>query len=357
MKKILKFTCATCAVAIFLALFVTAAGASGASERSGVSYSAPQNAELEQNSKYLVMYFEYLMDYPDEQSWSNNYSALARIVKKPRQILKSGAYNPAYPGLAEMIEWFEPMDAYFYARLQDEHIAYITALNEAFLATNTYVERLAICSEIARYASEEDIDPANTEIAELIADNSERLSSLDELKAEYVEWLYANADSFVAIMDEIDSESGYAEIIDAVARAADYYYAMVVADTSNTTAENISAAIEKYNSSIEYMKATEDYSAELKVVVGALCATNKFSEKYTLLYRAYSLLGLVSEDIGGVSAAIEAYEAEYDAYMSVINGTATDVSEANAAVVALRVPFVGSGILNMFSDLLGLVLD
>ena len=357
MKKMLKLVSAICLFAVLLTTFIMVVGAADDGSSDATTVSTADAATIAQNSKYLFMYLDYLADFTDETAWEADFATLDRIVTKARALVKEGNYDPTYKNLSAMVTAFAPMDAYFYAKLQASHIAYINALNAAFDSSEMYIEKLGICAEIKKYAESVDIDPANADLAALIAANEQRLASMDDLKDAYVEILYDNADAFVAVVSGLNENKTYNEVIAIIEDASEYYYSMVIADTETLTEAEIAAAVDKYNEYIVYAEETLKKSEDFKVVVNAIASAVSYSERYQLISEAYDLVDFVSTDVTGVSAAISVYDDAYEDYMSLVNGAKTEMVATQASVVTLRSKWGCANILNFFAELVGFTLD
>lgn len=309
-----------------------------------------------ENSKYLVMCIEYLMDYETEEEWEENYKLLSYVVGRIRAILKEGKYDPTYGELPTLFEGYNAVNDYFYEKLQEEHIAYLEKLMASFEASESYVEKLTLCHEIDKYVANAEIDADNATIAQLLAKNEENRESLDGMREDYIDEMHESAELFVAAIAKINSESGYTEIVESLDEAEDYYFTMIVADTDNVTKEEISSAIEKYYSYIEYANSIKAVSSDFIILASAI-PDAKYSELYRMLIDMKGMLDYVSEDISGVAEAIEAYEEAYDAYVDAVTSANSDINEAQGAVVTMRANFGVAGILAIFAELIGFVFN
>lgn len=320
-----------------------------------------------QNSKYLIMYIEYTMDFDTVESWEKNYSKLTYPLNKAREIIKSGKYYPDYTegkesednykSLATMLIWYDLINSYFYDKLQEEHIAYITKLQEKYTQSDSYMEKLGICSEIRRYVDSADLDFDNPRLKILLDKNEEYLAEIDELEAPYIEQRDKKTELFVAVMKKLEVAEGYNQIRALLDEAIDYYYTMTVGATAVITDEQITAAINTYNYYIEYEKKIVECSAEFKFIVAQLDGATSYAQYYTILAEANTLLEYVSRDIEGVSAAYDKYELAYNSYTAITAPSNSEIKETQGSVISLRTGYCVSAVLAMFAELIGSIVD
>ena len=314
-----------------------------------------KNPDYVENAKYLAMCLEYALDY-DEASWAENGEVLSYVTNKIRGILLEGRYDPDHEGLGELIEAYEPMGAYFYAKLQAEHIAAISALIASYDASESYYEKMAFCHEVEKYVLSADIDPTNAELMALIALNESNKASLGDEADASLERMKEYADLFVATIDSITDSVGYSDIVAIIDEADRYYHYLIVADTDNSTKAQIEAAIEKYHYYTSFADATRAASLEFIVLVGSLSDAS-YSERYLMLVDAKSLLGSVSENINGVSEAIAEYNEIYQEYTAVVSAANAEIGATQAAVISLRVDRCIGAVLKMLTEIFGIAFN
>ena len=343
---------------------ITAAGETRLDNAYAIYDGAPRTLEkmvYVANSKLLVMYIEYTQSYDTAESWVENYDLLSYPLGKAREIIKTGKYDPDYvedgKSLASLLVWYDTINSYFYDKLQEEHIAYIKKLQERYTASDSYMEKLGICSEIERYVASADLDLDNSELKLLLDKNEEYLAEIDGLEAPYIQQRNKKTELFVAVIKKLDVAEGYNEIKELLDEAVSYYYTMTVGATDVITDEQITEAVNKYNYYIEYEKKVVESSADFKIIVARLDGATTYAEYYTVLVEAQPLLDYVSKDIEGVRAAYDKYEMAYNSYMSITSPARAEIQETQGSVISLRTGYCVSEILAIFAELVGSIVD
>ena len=319
-----------------------------------------------ENSEYLVMYIEYTKQFDSITLWEQNYSKIDYAISKARAILSSGKYDKNYvevdddgneTSLAELISWYELINGYFYEKLQQEHIAYITELQQRYIETDSYMEKFGICNAIKSYIESADMDLEDTRIKILIEKTEEYLSEIDALEGPYLAQRDKETELFISVVKMLDAAEGYNEISELIAEATNHYYSMTVGATDAVTEEEFSAALEKYNYYIEYRNETADASEDFKLIVSKLSSDKKYSEIYRILKDASALVDYISKDIEGVSEAYNKYSAAYDDYVAVTSPVRAEIAETQSSVVSLRSGYGVAAIMSFFAGLVQSVAD
>ncbi len=349
---------------------ITDAGETRLEEAYAIYDRCPEELEAmvyKQNSKYLVMYIDYTMSFDTVESWEENYNHLSYPVSKAREIIKTGKYDvnytegtpgtDSYKSLAELLEWYELINDYFFAALQQEHIDYIIELQTKYTETESYMEKLGICNEIKRYTESADIDFNNAQVQILLQKNEEYLAEVDGLEESYIAQRNKRTELFVSVIKKLDVSEGYNEMKALLDEAVSYYYTMTVGATDVITDEQITEAINKYNYYIEYEKKVVESSADFEIIVAGLDDATTYAEYYTVLAEVQPLLDYVSKDIEGVRAAYDKYEMAYNSYMSITSPAKAEIQETQGSVISLRTGYCVSEILAIFAELVGSIVD
>ena len=320
-----------------------------------------------QNSKYLVMYIDYTTSFDTVESWETNYNHLNYPISKAREIIKTGKYDinytegeegtDSYKSLRTLLEWYELINDYFFAALQQEHIDYIVELQNKYTETESYMEKLGICSEIERYVASADLDLNNAQIQILLEKNKEYLAEVDGLEASYITQRNKRTELFVSTIRKLDVAEGYNEMKTLVDEAVGYFYSMTVGATDVVSDEVITEALNKYNYYIEYVEKIAETSEDFKILAAGLENAASLSQRYSILAEATAMLDLVSEDIAGVSAAYAQYQAAYNGYMAIAAPANAEIAEAQSTVISLRSGYCVSAVLAAFAELIGSIVD
>jgi hypothetical protein len=93
--------------------------------------------------------------YEDTEAfWLANYEELDFYISIVRDIVSVDKYSHDYPGIDEAVAKYELIDEFFYKVLQDEHIAIISAQLDRFPESDSYIEKVGICTYLDRYFAE-----------------------------------------------------------------------------------------------------------------------------------------------------------------------------------------------------------
>ena len=339
---------------------ITAAGETRLTAAYALYNNAP--AELEdllykENTKNLAMYISYTKQFDTIESWEERYDELSYPISKAREIINTGKYYKegsydAYGDISELIDWYNLINDYFYDALQLEHIDYIEKLHAKYMNTESYMEKLGICTEAERYLTEEDIDPTNERLQQLSERNKEYLLQIRELEGSYTVQRDNNTERFVALTKKLEATDSYNQIVEYLDEILVYYYSMTVGATDDVTEEEFAYADEVYRYYIEYEKKIVECSRDFIILCAGLTEERKLSEIYGILSDMFEIKEYISEEIDGVSAALEKYESAYSAYEAKAAPVRSDVSEIERAIVSLRANCDSKAIMYLFVSLL-----
>ena len=310
--------------------------------------------KAKENSDRIIDCIEFitgLENYEDtEEFWAANFEFIDKYTTIIRDIVNKGesAYDASVDGIAEALLKFEVIDSYFYNSLQDKHIALIKEQLDKYTKTNSYIEKLGICTYVNNYIATNGIDENDErlkpELSALLLKNKAYENELEIYRQDYIVVLEQNTKKFINIVEEMKAYVNYAKLNELYNEALKYYYEMNITEDSRVAIE----VFEKYAAEIEQI------SADSALFIGYANSV-RTARNDALLYKALvnckAYRDKVSEDIEGVSAAIENYEeklAEYKATADVINA---DIEEINTAVTVVRTNGVASAVMSIINKI------
>ena len=283
------------------------------------------------NSERFVNQMNHLATYDNyntEAVWVENYDKFNLYITYSRGVLASGAYNPDFAGFTEALAIYKPINDYFYAILQSEHVNALTEILAQYPKTDSYVAKLGICRSANNYLSNNDIQEEHTEIAALIAQLGIYEEEVALLRDAYLETLESNTAYFLGYVAQMDATRGYAALKSLYEKAGVYYHSL------NAGTDEVVAALDSFDAYGEYLDSVA-YDSEQFLKYANGIATKTGNELYLALAGCYRHRDNVSTDISGVSAAITAYEtalAAYEADTALIN---SEIAESGAVVCSV----------------------
>ena len=289
-----------------------------------------------QNTKDIIGYFSQIAKYDNEEKWKANYEDIRAYVELIRPIVRSGRYTLGLENydLAPVLEKFALVDAWFYQELQKEHIAFLETNLAAFLASDSYVEKMGICRLIQNYIDKarenEAIDPENKTIATLIDTHKIYTEEAEVQEGDYGTLLDQNTVYFINLARAIDTCIGYKERKAAYDKATVYYFSM------NVGSDEAKAAIEIYESVGRELALIESSSQALMAAVAEYNTAEDADGKYTALSKCCYYAQFVDKEYEGVSVALEAYAAAYAGYNAEITAANNDVVNSASVVASAR---------------------
>ena len=200
------------------------------------------------------------------------------IGLKIRDIVLAENYDPEYPGVDEAIAQFELVDEYFYELLQEEHIEIIGTQLARFAESDSYIEKVGICTYLDRYfANNSDINLELEEIQEFIYKLERYKAELEDQKVDYEALLEENTAYFISTVNSMRMVSTYAELKPLYDKALSYYYSMNVGTEEADAAVLLFDEYEKALAAIEINSVLFIETAKTLDIVSILGVSAEFS--------------------------------------------------------------------------------
>lgn len=331
-----------------------------------------------ENSKKIVNSIDYVTSLDGyeaaEEFWAANADAIESYMVVIRRIVRDGAYDAEYEGVAEAIEIFWDMELYFYKALQNEHIAYLNELLARYPLTDSYVEKNAIYLSAQSYLATEDIALYNDAMPNTVRYSlDEQISALRDVVAVVESYkvelegdpeadddgyvtsfdniLTQQTQYFINIINHMDTLTKYSELLSCFEEASKYYYGI------NTNVEGAAEAAEKYATYRSYLAYVEECNAMLLVYASDLEDALKLSgmEKRTAVYQALkecaAYVGGVDEYDEDVAEALALYEAQVAAYNASLDAFDSALSESAQFISAVRSTSISATVLAIVGNI------
>lgn len=295
-----------------------------------------QNTRKNNSERFINI--THLMKNNSVGSWENDSAVIKNYWKLALDILLDNNYDADYDGLDDAMAIFESANAYFWAELQKEHIAILSAKVEEFNdAGKTYVEKAAICTYVDRYinVNERYMDLGNSEISSLCLINEAYKVQLGTIESDYSNLLVQNTIKFVNLMQYIELFTTYEEIKPLYEEATDYYYSMNV-KSDTISEEEIALYVAKYENLRSWVLSTEA-DCEVFLAYSAILKTIETQDElYYALSECYACLDFLDETYAGIKAAKVAYDAAYAEYVGSARVVNNQIEQTANVTCALR---------------------
>ena len=271
-------------------------------------------------------------------SWEKDGAAIKNYWKLALDILLDDNYLASYPGMEDAMAIFNSANKYFWAELQLEHIAVLSAKIEEFNdQSKSYVEKAAICTYVEKYisANERYLDVDNSEISSLIAISEAYEIQLETIELDYANLLVQNTIKFVNLMQYIELFDSYEDVKPLYDEATDYYYSMNVKSDS-VSEETIAIYVAKYENLRTWVLSTEADCEVFLAYSNILETAEGDDELYYALSECYDCLDFLDETYAGIKDAKVVYDAAYNEYVSAARLVNAQIEQTANIACALR---------------------
>ena len=306
-----------------------------------------------ENSNRIIKCVELLLQiegYEDtEEFWLANYDELDFYIDIIRDIVSVDNYDPTYPGIDEALLQYNLIDAYFYVLLQEEHKAIIGAQLDRFAESNSYIEKIGICTYLDRYfATNNDIDLTLPEVQEFIYKLERYKAELEIYMDDYKDLLERNTQYFVDTLKKMSLFTDYADLKPLYDEALSYYYAM------NADTEEAKEAVRLFDYYDELLSSIE-INSQLFISVSVKLDLLDYlgvEEEFAVLSdcaRYYDYIDVTYS--ANIASRVALYEQLAVAYTANVDAANVAVDTAADIVAALRSTQIPASILAVISQL------
>lgn len=300
------------------------------------SYDLLDAALKAENSAKIVNCMSFINGFTTEDEWMENYDLMNKYLDLVKDTVfitdENGGhlYDENYAGITEAVEFFNTTYWFFYDVRQERHIEYISDMLDLIFSTEAYIEKMGMVSMIDRYIASNELNYEDDRIVSLVNALETTRSELQVREEDYAKILVQNAVYFVNAVEDLRTAKTYSEQKKLFEKASEYYFNIDI------TVEGAANAVRIY----------DEYKIELTLIaessVGFLEAYEYYTtcedpaQRYAALVDCYYNAQFAEMSYYGVSEAMEAFEAEYNAYMDYVEEVNADVVAAGNAVGSLR---------------------
>ena len=298
------------------------------------------------NSNKIVHCMNKLVEFDTVEEWEENSEMMEKYLYIIKDIvLEKDAngmpiYDTEYEGVGAAVEYFNEAYAYFYAKLQDQHVAYIEEILELILASNQYIEKMGMAAVLDRYIETNDLNLKDERIINLLNNLDTCKAEIELREADYADVLIQNAVYFVNTVERMRTAETYGEQKKYFEEATLLYFYI------DSTVDGAARAVEIYD---EY-KVNLDRIAESSIVfieaVALYQACETEDEKYAALVECYYNAQFVELSYEGAEEAMAEYLAAYNEYVNYADSVNEDIVEADNAIGSLR---ANCGVVNIIA--------
>lgn len=285
----------------------------------------------------------------EESVYEQNAEELTVYMDIVRNIITAENYDPNFEGVAEAIEKFNVVDEYFYKILQAEHKAIISEQLSKFVATDSYIEKVGICTYLEKYFAESNIDYTDPDFEEYKYLLEVYTAELEDQAIMYKDLVEQNTQYFIDTVKKMASVYTYGELKPLHAEALSYYYGM------NVDSEEVQAAIEKFDEYEEKLSLIEESSQLFldKANLLSLVSSSKNQDTIfnaimdAMLYYQYADASY-SEEMG---EAVENYLKALEAYNSGVDAINSEIDVAAAVSCSVRSNKISATVLATINEI------
>ena len=288
------------------------------------------------NSNKIVKCIDLINEYTTEEEWLANREYMEEYLNLLKDIVLNldsyGAlqYDPEFEGVTEAIEFFNASYSFFYALLQDEHVAHIQGVLDRVAATDAYIEKLGMVSGLEKYVTVNDIDYSDERILDLLNDIDTCKAELQLRKEDYAKILKQNAVYFTNLVERMRTAQTYNEQREYYEQAYELYFNI---DITVDGAERAVEIFDEYKVNLDRIAESSVRFIEAVAIYRA-CETE--DEKYAALVECYYNAQFVEMSYDGAEEAMAEYLAAYNAYMGYVNAVNEDIAVTGNAIGSLR---------------------
>lgn len=299
---------------------------------------------LENNSYKIIQCIGRVAQFTTEEEWLANREYIEKYLGVIEPIVfgegedGSPLYDTEYEGVEDAIEIFNEVYGFFYALLQDEHVAYLAEVLDLIVANDGYIEKMGMIAMIDRYLLTGKVDYTDERIISLLNDLDTCKEELVLREVDYSKLILQNSIYFVNLVERMRTADNYKD------QKAYYDEAALLYFYLDTDVEGTRRAVEIFDEYKIIIERTEKSSKAFIDAVTLYSACQTEDEKYAALVECYDNFAYAEPDYEGMDEAMAEYQAAYDAYVEyaesvnstlVKTGNAVGSVRANSGIVAV----------------------
>ena len=300
------------------------------------------NEELDElskndNSHKIILCVNRIKMYDTEEKWIENSEEMNKYLDIIKPIVlgtdANGGllYNPNYDGIDSALRFFNDAYGFFFARLQDQHVEYISGVLESILNTDSYIEKMGMTAAIERYVDTNEVDFDDARIIKLLNDYETCKAELLLREDDYAILLIQNSVYFTNIVEKMRTSESYVDQKNYYEQAALLYFNI------DATVEGTAKAIVIFEEYMTKLALIEESSVKFVEAVALYNACETADEKYAALVECYANAKYAEASYEGVSEAMVEYTKAYEAYVGYANAVNADLAVTGNAIGSVRV--------------------
>lgn len=290
-------------------------------------------------SKKIVTVIDLLKEYDTVEEWQANYDYINEYILILRGYVKDSeddedfqAFDTTYEGINDALAIYTTINTWFYNDLQSKHIAKLEEQLGYIRATDSYIVKMGVCATITKYLASEDVDFKNEDIKRIVTEHSTYVEELEYRREDYTALLEQNAYYFNTTVTKLSLADDYTEIVSLYEEATTYYFAL---DANVEGTREMMVIYDSFTEKLDTIKAYSEKFIESMTLYTLVDEADK-DEKFNALVTCYYYSRYAEEAYEGVGEKLAAFEEAYDAYMSEVEVTNSELSGATGIMASSR---------------------
>ncbi len=264
-----------------------------------------------------------------------------------RGILLENNYNADLSGFSTAkTSIYDPVNTYFSAKMQAEHVATLQAKLAVFEAAGSnYVDKAGVCKYIDNYLDRNAQDiVVDADITAIKNKNAEYKALLSGLEIDYTTQLIENTVEFVNQMANIANYTSYADLKPLFDEASDNYYNMnlIGNDSAGLDTAVVQSAVSAYEALKTRLLNVEVYSTQFVTQMADIPNVKYKDDYYAAFMVCFSCEEYLDDTFEGVSACKGQYDTMKSNYMDKIELANAESKSTIDSVCSVRT-FCGIG--------------
>ena len=294
------------------------------------------DATKDANSDKIIKCMNKINSYRTVEEWEANSEIILEYVNIVKSIVlyvgPNGElnYNPNVNGTKAAVDFFNDVYGYFFNKIQNDHVAYMTDILDRISATDSYISKIGMISLMGRYIDTNEIDFNDERIITLINNMETCKSELELRREDYAMVLIQNSNYFISLVENMRTAKTYVDQKTYFEQAAVYYFSMDV------SVEGARRAVKIFDEYKDILDTVEDSTVKFLESVSLYKASEGADEKYAALVECYYHAQYAELSYEGVADAMAEYQAAYNEYMGYATAVNADLEMSGGAVGSLR---------------------
>lgn len=273
-------------------------------------------------------------DWDADKGTIRNQWYLARGILLENNYTSSTAFNNAKTNI------YEPVNAYFSAKMQAEHIAVLQAKLAVFEAAGSnYVDKAGVCKYVDNYLERNKADiVVDADINAIKAKNAEYKTLLASLEIDYTSQLIDNTAEFVNQMANIANFTGYKDVKPLFDEATKNYYNMNLIGNSDAGLDTavVQSAVSAYETLKTRLLNIEVYSAQFVAQMAEIPSEKSKDDYYAAFMNCYACEEYLDVTFEGVADCKGKYDTMKAKYLDKIELANTESKSMISSVCSVR---------------------